>query len=162
SRLLTDLPWLRHQFGTRNGPLSQNGMASLKQIHSAIALRADRADECVGEGDALVTNQSGVALSVRTAHCFPILLAGPEHGAVAAIHAGWRGTAAGIVIRTLERMCREFDTDPRNVVAAVGPGIGACCYQVGQDVAAQFGLSQAGPLDLAENNIRQLREAGVQ
>jgi len=136
-------------------------MARLRQIHSAVSLLAHKPG-CVGEGDALVTRARGVAVSVRTAVCFPILLADPETRAVAAIHAGWRGTGAGVVRTSLDRMRSEFGTDPRNVFAAIGPGIGACCYEVGIDVARQFGMSEAGNLDLAVENSNQLIAAGLQ
>jgi YfiH family protein len=135
-------------------------MASLKQIHSHISFTAERPG-CVGEGDALVSRTPGVAVSVRTADCFPILLADPETRAVAAVHAGWRGTAAGVVRTSLERMRTEFGTDPKNIFAAIGPGIGACCYEVGIDVARQFGLQRAGHLDLAVGNRDQLIGAGL-
>jgi YfiH family protein len=160
SRLLAELPWLSHDFGTRSGPLSQEGMASLKQIHSGVVLNAE-AEGCAGEGDALVTNRPRVTVSVRTADCFPILLVDRRRRAVAAVHAGWRGTAAHIAIEALVRMRREFDTDPLDVAAAIGPGIGACCYEVGEDVARRFGMTEAGRLDLAAENERQLRNAGV-
>ncbi len=90
SPLLAQLDWIKHGFGTRTSPLTQAGMASLKQIHSAAVLVADCADLC-GEGDALITNTS-LTVSVRTADCYPILLADPVSHAVAAVHAGWRGT----------------------------------------------------------------------
>ena len=161
SPLLDALPWLEHGFGTRHAPQSQQGMASLKQIHSSLSLVADRPEGCVGEGDALLTRETGVAVSVRTADCFPILLADSRHRAVAAVHAGWRGTADGVVIRALERMRVEFGTQPQDAVAVIGPGIGACCYQVGEEVARRFGKESAGRLDLAEENRRQLTGFGV-
>ena len=136
-------------------------MASLKQIHSSLSLVADRPEGCVGEGDALLTRETGVAVSVRTADCFPILLADSRHRAVAAVHAGWRGTADRIVIHALERMRVEFGTQPQDAVAVIGPGIGACCYQVGEEVARRFGKESAGRLDLAEENRRQLTGFGV-
>ncbi len=135
-------------------------MASLKQIHSGIVLPAEQAG-CAGEGDALLTALAGVPLSVRTADCYPILLADERNHAVAAVHAGWRGTAVRIVVRTLEEMYRRFGTAAADVFAAVGPGIGECCYEVGADVARQFGLEQAGRIDLAAINRRQLLDAGV-
>ena len=134
-------------------------MASLKQIHSAIVLLGEQIG-CAGEGDALVTARAGVAVSVRTADCYPILLADERNHAVAAVHAGWRGTAARIVIRTLEEMHRLYGTAAADVYAAIGPGIGECCYEVGADVALQFGL-EAGRIDLAAINRRQLLDAGV-
>ena len=160
SSLLKNLDWLEHGFGTRESNPDQAGMASVKQIHSAVAFVAQEPGS-IGEGDALLTRTPGVAVSVRTADCFPILLADPETRAVAAIHAGWRGTAASIVGTTLARMRSEFGTDPGNVLAAIGPGIGQCCYEVGIDVAKQFGMEQAGRLDLAVENRTQLIGAGV-
>jgi polyphenol oxidase len=160
SPLLERLDWIEHGFGTRTAPLLQDGMASVKQIHSAVCLIAGDAG-CLGEGDALITNRTGVAVSVRTADCYPILLADPTARAVAAVHAGWRGTAAGVVQATIVRMQREFGTRPEDLWAAIGPGIGACCYEVGEDVARQFGRTSAGRIDLAAANRRQLLEAGV-
>ncbi len=115
----------------------------------------------MGEADALITDQLGLAIAVRTADCYPILLADAQNRAVAAIHAGWRGTAAQIVRKTLERMSAEFGTDPRNVLVCIGPGIGVCCYEVGDDVSRQFGLSGRTHLDLASENRKQLEAAGV-
>ncbi len=161
SNLLASLNWLEHGFGTRTATLDQAAMASVKQIHSDVTFVA-REPGCVGEGDALVTHTQGVAVSVRTADCFPILLADPATRAVAAIHAGWRGTAAGVVRTSLDRMRSEFGTDTKNVFAAIGPGIGACCYKVGLDVARQFGMQEAGNLDLAVENSNQLIAEGLQ
>lgn len=135
-------------------------MASVKQIHSGIVLLGDQIG-CAGEGDALVTARAGVAVSVRTADCYPILLADERHRAVAAVHAGWRGTAARIAIRTLEEMHRLYGTSAADVYAAIGPGIGACCYEVGADVARQFDMERARRIDLAGINRRQLLDAGV-
>jgi YfiH family protein len=154
------LDWLEHGFGTRNAVLDQAAMASLKQIHSDISLTAE-SPGCMGEGDALVTRIPGIAVSVRTADCFPILLADPESRAIAAVHAGWRGTATGVVGASLARMHNEFGTEPENVYAAIGPGIGRCCYEVGAEVARQFGLPEAGRLDLAVENRTQLIAAGL-
>jgi YfiH family protein len=135
-------------------------MASLRQIHSAGVFVADRAG-CTGEGDGLVTGTPGVAVSIRTADCFPILLVDPRRKAVAAIHAGWRGTAARIVPTAIDLMTAEFETNPHDLYAAIGPGIGECCYQVGEEVAGRFGLQKAGHVDLALINRGQLVGAGV-
>jgi hypothetical protein len=161
SPLLEQVPWIEHGFGTRHAPLSQDGMASLKQIHSAVPLLADRTEGCVGEGDALLTNQPGVTVSVRTADCFPVLLVDMHHQSVAAIHAGWRGTADGVVVAVLRRMRAEFGANAVDISAAVGPGIGACCYEVGEEVARRFGLPRAGRLDLGARILRQLTDYGV-
>lgn len=164
---LRQFDWLDHAFGTRYSPLTQDAMMtmlSLTQVHSARVVSVSRSvgtTGCAGEGDALITDRPGVALSIRTADCLPILLADPEHRAVAAIHAGWRGTEQGIVGRTLDAMRSDFDTSPGQITAAIGPGIGACCYEVGEDVARRFGFAAAGRIDLAAINREQLIRAGV-
>jgi polyphenol oxidase len=160
SPLLTELKWFNHGFGTRADSIPQENMASLKQIHSGIVLLGEHIG-CAGEGDALVTAREGVSVSVRTADCYPLLLADDRNRAVAAVHAGWRGTAARIAIRTLEEMHRLYGTEPADVFAAIGPGIGKCCYEVGTEVARQLGIEQAGRIDLAAINRRQLLDAGV-
>jgi YfiH family protein len=160
SSLLSGLGWVDHGFGSRLDVVSQESTASLKQIHSALVLITSQAG-CIGEADALVTDRPGIPVSVRTADCYPILLADIRNHTVAAIHAGWRGTASQIIAATLEKMREEFGTLPASVYAAIGPGIGACCYEVGPEVARLFGLERAGKIDLAEANRLQLLAAGV-
>ena len=160
SPLLTQLNWLQHGFGTRSDSVSQENMASLKQIHSARVLTAGEVG-CAGEGDALITTHMGIPVSVRTADCYPILLADARNHVVAAVHAGWRGTAGQIALRTLEEMHRLHGTEVTEVYAAIGPGIGKCCYEVGADVARRFGMNQAGRIDLAAINRLQLLDAGL-
>ena len=114
-------------------------LVALRQIHSDIVHRVDR--NAAGEpqqGDAQFTRERGVLLTVQTADCVPILLADPKQRAVAAIHAGWRGTLRRIATKTLGRMQMEFGTDPADLIAALGPGIGRCCYEVGPEVAREF------------------------
>ena len=101
--------------------------ARMRQVHG-VAVLAAQAGFC-GEGDAMVTMQTGLALVVVTADCVPVLLAGSDR--VAAVHAGWRGLAGGILRAAL----KEFD-DASRVVAWIGPAIGPCCYEVGEEVAA--------------------------
>lgn len=161
SPLLSQFEWLEHGFGTRLDLVSQERMASLQQVHSATVLVAEEPAGCAGTGDSLICNHPGTVLSVRTADCFPVLMADSRTHAVAAVHAGWRGTASEIVIQTLLRMREEFGTDPQDVVAVIGPGIGACCYHVGEEVALRFGRKKAGHLDLAAVNRRQLLMAGL-
>jgi YfiH family protein len=160
SSLLSGLGWVDHGFGSRLDVVSQESTASLKQIHSALVLITSQAG-CIGEADALVTDRPGIPVSVRTADCYPILLADIRNHTVAAIHAGWRGTASQIIAATLGKMREEFGTLPASVYAAIGPGIGACCYEVGPEVARLFGLERAGKIDLAEANRLQLLAAGV-
>jgi hypothetical protein len=125
--------------------------------------------------DALTTSAPGVLIGVKTADCVPVLLADRKTGAVAAIHAGWRGTLAGIVGETLVRMRTEFGTNPSDVLAAIGPAALSCCYEVGPDVIEAFEskFENAAELftdthenhalvDLHRANKEQLMEAGVQ
>lgn len=114
---------------------------TLRQIHSDIIHRVDSPDRAAGDppgGDALFTRAPGCLLAIQTADCVPILLADPKQRAIAAIHAGWRGTVRRIAAKTLGRMQMEFGTRPQDVVAALGPSIGRCCYEVGEDVAREF------------------------
>jgi YfiH family protein len=119
---------------------------TLRQIHSDSAHRADAsggsghpdANEKAPQGDALFTRDPGLLLAVQTADCIPILLADTKQRAIAAIHAGWRGTLRRIAAKTLGRMQMEFGTRPEDVIAALGPGIGRCCYEVGSEVARNF------------------------
>jgi len=160
SPLLSRLAWIDHGFGTRLAPLSQEGMASLAQIHSASVLSAAQPG-CAGQADALLTTTPGLLVSVRTADCYPILLADTKHRAVAAVHAGWRGTAGKVVLETIAEMRSRFGTSPSDILAAVGPGIGICCYEVGAEVGRHFGMEAAGRIDLAAAYRRQLIDAGV-
>jgi polyphenol oxidase len=160
---LDSFPWLVHGFGTRSADIPGlfANLATLKQIHSTICLPAAGRTGIIGEGDALLENTPGAVVAVKTADCIPILLIDEPHRAVAAVHAGWRGTAAGIVQRATDAMRQRFGTEAADLHAAIGPGIGECCYQVGPEVAAQFGRTGTVHLNLAEENRRQLQEAGV-
>ena len=114
---------------------------TLRQIHSDVAHRVDASNagaKDAPQGDALFTREPGLLLVVQTADCIPILLADPKRRAIAAIHAGWRGTLRRIAAKTLGRMHMEFGTRPEDVIAALGPGIGRCCYEVGSEVARDF------------------------
>ena len=90
------------------------------------------------EGDALITNVEDAALAIKTADCFPILLADPVHKAVGAVHSGWRGTLSGVLPRTIKEMNNRFQTDPAQLLVAIGPAIRECCFEVGEDVARLF------------------------
>jgi YfiH family protein len=114
-------------------------LVALGQIHSDIIHVIDRAPEQPLQGDALITATPGLLIAVQTADCIPILLADPEHRVVAAIHAGWRGTLKRIAEKTVGRMRMLFGTQPEKIIAAVGPGISRCCYEVGPEVAKEFG-----------------------
>jgi YfiH family protein len=113
-------------------------LITLRQYHSDTIHVAAAPSHEAPKADALITATPGLLLAVQTADCVPILLADTRRHAVAAIHAGWRGTLARIAVKTLGRMRMEFGTHPRDVVAALGPAIGRCCYEVGPEVAQAF------------------------
>jgi hypothetical protein len=159
--------WQSHGFGTREG--NPTADITLRQTHSSRVVNASGLRDRDREGDALVTDQLRTSIGVRTADCVPILLLDCRNRAIAAIHAGWRGTAAEIAKCTVEKMSRDFETNPGDLYAAIGPCIRACCYEVGFDVAQQFASvfpewdpdARAHKLDLAEANRRQMHAAGV-
>jgi polyphenol oxidase len=158
---LNQFTWQEHAFGTRL--MNPVAAVTLRQIHSDRVLNAGGLADREAEGDALITRDAGRAIGVRTADCVPLLLLDPAHHAVAAVHAGWRGSASAIVTRTLEHMAADFGTDPSAVFVALGPCIQACCYEVGDEVAKQFGSVSGSSvhLDLPEVNRRHLLAAGV-
>jgi len=113
-------------------------LVTLRQFHSDVIHVAAAAGSEAPKADALITSTPGLLLGVQTADCVPILLVDTRRRVVAAIHAGWRGTLARIAVKTLGRMRAEFETRPRDVIAALGPAIGRCCYEVGPEVAQGF------------------------
>jgi len=117
-------------------------VVTLKQVHSDVIHRvhgdSNKASKAARSGDGLVTNVPGVLLAIQTADCLPILLVDPERHAVGAFHAGWRGTLARIVEKGVGRMRKEFGSDPAKLLAAIGPGVGACCYAVGSELRDKF------------------------
>lgn len=160
---LDSFPWLLHGFGTRlaDVPARFPRLATLKQIHSSSCVAAEGRAGLLGEGDALLENRPGSVVAVKTADCIPILLVDDRLRAVAAVHAGWRGTAARIAGGAVAAMSRRFGTRTEDLHAAIGPGIGPCCYEVGAEVAERFGGRGRGCIDLSAANRRQLEQAGV-
>lgn len=147
--------WLAHGFSTRctgdfldwpaDSDIAESfgespcGTAMLRQVHSRDYVRADRpwgADRPAA--DAVVTDRTGVLVGVRTADCLPVLLVDPRTRSVAAVHAGWRGTAAGVLPNAVNALVAEYGARPTEIEAAIGPGIGVCCFEVGEEVAAEF------------------------
>jgi polyphenol oxidase len=90
------------------------------------------------EADGMISNDPASAIAVRAADCVPLLMADRKTGAVAAVHAGWRGTAARAAVAGLEALSREFGSKPEDVVVAIGPAIGSCCYEVGTELVDAF------------------------
>jgi hypothetical protein len=113
-------------------------LVALHQIHSDVVRSFDGAPTKQCKGDASATNRAGLLLGVRAADCCPVLVVDPQNRVVAAIHAGWRGTLARIVTKTIGQMQMEFGSGPQDLLAAIGPTIGGCCYEVGTEVASAF------------------------
>jgi YfiH family protein len=113
-------------------------LATLKQVHSDVVHAVERAPENPLVGDGLLTNRPNLLLAVGTADCLPVLIADPVQRAVGAFHAGWRGTLARIVEKGVGQMRRRFKSDPATLQAAIGPGIHACCYAVGNELRDKF------------------------
>ncbi len=153
----------RHVFTTRGWRLGERGtsgdagwqdvagamqvdaghLVRVRQVHGAAAIRAyGPATSPLSEADILVTEDPSIALAVQIADCVPLLIADRRTGAVAAVHAGWRGLAEGAPIAAIEQMRAQFSSRALELVAAIGPAIGPCCYEVGDEVrervAARF------------------------
>ncbi len=158
------LPWLVHAFTTRaSGNLgftkgaSRRGvernrealvkrvtrtkswpLVTLRQIHSDLIHHVTGALEHPLPGDGLITRTPGLLLAVQTADCLPVILVDAKHRAIGVFHAGWRGTVQRIVEKGAGEMRRYFGTQPKDILATIGPGVHNCCYQVGQEVRDRF------------------------
>lgn len=175
------------------GDTPENVRENLERLHTALELeRAATVDASQAQADAvarvtqnergtrikgvdgLITNERNIALMLRFADCVPILLYDPAHQAIGIAHAGWRGTVTHVVTKTVNAMRDAFGTQPRELVACVGPSIGPCCYAIGTDVQEQveraFPLHHetllthngATHLNLWAANALQLRALGVE
>jgi len=114
-------------------------IVQMHQIHSPVIHRISKiSDPHPSAGDGLITNTPGVLIAVKTADCIPVIAIDPVRRAVGTFHAGWRGTAQRIVEKGIGEMRRQFGSDPKDILVAIGPGIGVCCYQVGDEVIEQF------------------------
>ncbi len=154
-----DSDGVEHFFGTRLSPLTvvpgfpsspQGGrteraakvVLSVRQVHGTDALIVDQpirqGESFEGGWDALVTNQPGVMVTVRTADCVPVLLHDPVRRVVAAVHAGWRGAVAGIVPKTVALLVSRFGVTVEQLRMAIGPSAGACCYEVDEPVLSRL------------------------
>jgi len=113
-------------------------LMALRQVHSDVIHVIDSAEPAALTGDGMITRLPGVALGILTADCFPVLLVDKKTHAVGAFHAGWRGTFQRIVEKGVGAMRREFGSRPRDILAAIGPGIQKCCYEVADDFREKF------------------------
>src|SRR6185436_3339042 len=150
------LPYAEHLFTTRGWTLGRDAASSrdgwdqvadamgvepdrlgrLRQVHGATAVVAEPESGSLPDADIILSNRTDGAVVVQAADCVPLLLVDRRTGAVAAAHAGWRGLAAGVPGETVSALNREFGSHPDDLLAAIGPAIGQCCYEVGGDVRA--------------------------
>jgi len=181
SPLLARVPGLVHGFGERvPGPRETARQAArktfgeagmlffLRQVHGCTVVTPPWTEP--PGADASITKEEGALLAIETADCLPVLIVDPIHRRVAAAHAGWRGTVLRVAQEGIRALVRE-GSNPSELLAALGPGIGSCCYEVGPDVEAAFGpegarFFVAGPgerkhLDVVGANRAQLEEAGI-
>ena len=159
--------------------INQEALVTPRQVHGSDILVINEANEDFShflsvEGDAVITNQAHVMIGVCVADCVPVLLCDPDKKIIAVVHAGWQGTAAGLVAKTVAGMQSEFGCDPARIQAAIGPCIKKCCYEVDEPVMQAFQkggiswdahaeLKSPGKwnLDLAAANRELMMDAGL-
>ncbi|NLW60667.1 MAG: peptidoglycan editing factor PgeF [Firmicutes bacterium] len=162
SQLLAAFPWLKQGFSTRCPvpetraeaeaeqeyrrrflalfQLTPDQTQLVKQVHgdTVLIVAEPRPGQELPEADAMITNRPGVGLATVHADCVPVVLVDPVHRVIAAVHAGWKGTLAGLVRKTVARMGAEYGSVPEECYAAIGPAIGSCCYRVPPERIALF------------------------
>lgn len=178
-----------HITANRAGFLDSVGIESAsltlgRQVHGATVSRISDVDRGRGQPpefdaipatDGLITNSSNIAPAIIVADCVPVLLYDPVRHALGVVHAGWRGTVAGITERAIEAMATEFGTDPGDLHAGIGPSIGVCCYEVGMEVVDAWRCARVEEgntawedrnprphFDLWQANRLMLERAGIQ
>jgi hypothetical protein len=151
SKLLSSLPGVAHGFADRTvggnplevaGFFGFYGLARLNQVHgNGVFVLRDKAAPGPGkvsDGDAIVTSVRGIGVGISTADCVSVLLTDHDGTVAGAVHAGWRGTALRILDSTLKKIDEEYGLKPSDLSAVIGPSVGKCCYEVGEDVASLF------------------------
>ncbi len=128
-------------------------LVTLKQVHSPAIHHVTSVPVAPLVGDGLITKHPGIVLAVQAADCVPVLVVDPEHRAVGAFHAGWRGTLARIVERGIGEMRRCFGSRPEQMRAAIGPAIHRCCYEVSDELRDRFESQFAYAADLFEDVV---------
>ncbi|HEX4825201.1 MAG TPA: polyphenol oxidase family protein [Candidatus Polarisedimenticolaceae bacterium] len=173
---LDSVPGIAHAFGTRTGPggvpfdaashatalaeaagVGRPIVQPLRQVHGTFIATADARP---GEADGVLVTLGDRGAAVRSADCVPILVASRDGHAFAAVHAGWRGIAAGIVNAAVDRFEGE-GIPPEHLVAAIGPAIRACCYEVGPEVLDALGLPSSRTVDLPAIVAERFTARGV-
>lgn len=130
------------------------------QIHSSIVNKIDESN--IGQridGDALITNVKQVPLLILTADCVPVVIIDPKNKAIGVAHAGWRGTFEQIARKTIEAMEKNYNSNPQDLICAIGPSIGPCCYEVSKDLVEKFNTNlakYAGKFDIMKDDKNYL------
>lgn len=146
------------ELGAANGRNPERNhwpLVSLRQIHSDLIHRVDALPNQIVAGDGLVTDTPGLVIAVQTADCLPIILVDRKRQAIGVFHAGWRGTVKRIAEKGVGEMRKHFGSNPRDVVAAIGPGVQGCCYDVGEEVRRKFEMQFA----YADTLFREVKES---
>lgn len=148
-------------------------LLTINQVHGNDALVIDKPIKDTFSlskisADAIITNQYNIAIGILTADCVPILLADPVKKVIGAVHAGWRGTVKAVAQKAIEIMVKQFGSDKKEILAAIGPSIGQCCYKVDEVVAREFGDKEfikkeddCWRLDLKKANLSQMVSSGI-
>ena len=173
AKIITNRKKLSKLFNTNKGlhyiVANQTHSDHIKVIQKQENKGWESLEDAIEDCDALITDAEGVVLSILTADCVPVLLYDKKKKVVAAIHAGWKGTQAHIVTKTVQKMTDVFGSNPKDIQAGIAPSIGSCCYEVGEDVAGHFfetpeAFTKQGEkymLNLPYLNKEQLLSAGV-
>jgi len=164
---------------SRAAEMDLRKLAWADQVHGDHILKLDKSNVpprggSLGEGDGIITDVPGVPIGIMVADCLPVLFYDPAHKAIGLAHAGWRGTVNHVAAKTLLNMEAAYGTKPEEVRAVLGPAIGSCCYEVGEDVRNEFlrvfpwggevfhpVIGKRWKLDLQEANARQLLDIGM-
>jgi YfiH family protein len=152
--------------------IDEGRIYTVSQVHSDRIVIIDNPDitsDEISQKQRIITDIKGITIGILTADCVPVLLFDRSRKVVAAVHAGWKGTASNISAKAFEIMMERFESQPQDILAAIGPAIGPCCYEVGEEVVSAFGHQkgvavQHGKnwhIDLPKANHLQLRDAGV-
>jgi len=136
--------------GSKSWPL-----ITLRQIHSDLIWHVDRASKQTLAGDGLITDTPELLIAVQAADCIPVIVVDRKRRTVGVFHAGWRGTVKRIVEKGVGEMRKHFGSDARDMLAAIGPGIQSCCYEVGEEVRTQF----ESQFPYAASLFRELKES---
>ena len=131
-------------------------LVTVHQIHSdrIVVIRNKTAWAVAPEGDALITDQTGILLGVQTADCLPVVAIDPTRKVIAVVHAGWRGLLKRILVKVVKQMEKDFSTVPADCLAVIGPGIGPCCYEVGEEIVRAFAKEFVGGASFFRNTQR--------